>query len=355
MNALLIGNFLSATKGTRGVCEDLAVQLNAAGWTVLTASAEPGRLRRLWEMVSTVWRRRHDYSVAQVDVYSNLSFVWAEIVCALLKLIGKPYVLTLHGGSLPIFARRWPGRVRHLLHSAEVVTTPSRFLLDQMSPYHSDLLLQPNALDVSAYEFRLRDRPQPRLVWLRAFHRIYNPSLAPRVLALLAPEFPNLRLTMIGPDKDDGSLTAMKQVAAELGIKERILLSGKVPKEKISDWLDTGDIFLNTTNVDNAPVSILEAMACGLCIVSTNSGGIPYLLQDGQDALLVPPNDPQAMAAAVRRCLSDYNLAKRLSRNARRKAEEFDWSILRSRWDRLLTAVSARQSNRKKSQTVSGR
>ncbi|HMV50604.1 MAG TPA: glycosyltransferase family 4 protein, partial [Blastocatellia bacterium] len=88
---------------------------------------------------------------------------------------------------------------------------------------------------------------------------------------------------------------------------------------------------------------VIEAMAGGLCIVSTNAGGLPYLLEDGEDALLVPPNDPGAMAAAVRRLLTEAGLAERLSRNARRKAESFDWSAVLPQWRTLLRRVAWNQ------------
>src|SRR5512138_3370882 len=126
---LVVGNFLSASLGVRGVCEDLAEQLASAGWSVFTTSTKRPRLPRLLDMLQTVWRRRHEYGLAQVDVYSGLAFVWAELVCQALRLVNKPYILTLHGGNLPVFARRWPGRVRRLLTSAAVVTTPSRYLM----------------------------------------------------------------------------------------------------------------------------------------------------------------------------------------------------------------------------------
>jgi glycosyltransferase involved in cell wall biosynthesis len=103
--------------------------------------------------------------------------------------------------------------------------------------------------------------------------------------------------------------------------------------------MSQGDIFLNTTNVDNTPVSVLEALACGLCVVSTDVGGIPYLLEHEEDALLVPPDDAEAMAAAVRRVLTEPGLAERLSRNARKKAEGFDWSVVLPQWERLLLEV----------------
>lgn len=338
---LLVGNFLSATHGVRGVCEELASRLQTDGWPVLTTSARSNRAARLCDMLATVWRERSVYAVAQVDVYSGAAFFWAEAVCRLLGHLGKPYVLTLHGGNLPSFARRHPRRVRRLLEGAAEVTAPSGYLLEQLSPFRAGIRLQPNPLDVSRYEFRARPTPRPRLVWLRAFHRMYNPSLAVEVVARLAPEFPDVSLAMIGPDKGDGSLQQVREKAERLGVSGRVEFVGGVPKREVPTRLNEGDIFLNTTDVDNTPVSVLEAMAAGLCVVSTNVGGLPYLLSDGHDALLVPPRDPAAMAAAVGRSLKEEGLCARLSSNARMKAAGCDWSNVLPRWDELLTRAAS--------------
>jgi glycosyltransferase involved in cell wall biosynthesis len=344
-SVLLVGNFLSATRGTRGVCEDLALGLKAAGWSVITTSSCPGRLARLADFLLTVWRQRKRYQVAQVDVYSGPSFRWAEWVCQALRIIRKPYILTLHGGNLPAFARRHTNRVRHLLQHAGAVTTPSAYLFEKMQFYRKDLVRLPNSLEIGKYPFRHRDRPEPNLMWLRAFHNLYNPSLAVKVVALLAKDVPSVRLMMIGPDKRDGSLRLAKDLAFKLGVLDRITFTGPVPKDTTPQWLNRGDIFLNTTNADNMPVSILEAMACGLCIVSTNVGGIPYLLEDERDALLIPAADEAEMAGAVQRLVTEDSLAERLSRNGRQKVEEFDWSDVCPRWEKLLieTAGEARK------------
>lgn len=334
---LIIGNFLSSSGLNKTVCEDLASQLRGAGWGVLTTSRYPNRFRRLADMLWTVWRTRNQYAIAQVDVFSGPAFLWAEAVCWLLKRLRKPYVLTLHGGNLPSFTRRWPGRVRQLLTSASAVTTPSRYLQEQMADYRSDLILLPNPIDISAYSFCPRINPKPSVVWLRAFHAIYNPSLAAKTIARLRDDFPEIHLTMVGPDKGDGSFAAFEATVRELGLEENVHCPGRVSKGDVPDWLNRGDIFLNTTNVDNTPVSVIEAMACGLCIVSTNAGGVPYLLENECDALLVPSNDPQAMADAIRRILTEPGLAERLSRNARAKAEQFDWSVVLPQWEAILT------------------
>jgi glycosyltransferase involved in cell wall biosynthesis len=213
-----------------------------------------------------------------------------------------------------------------------------------MERYRPDLFLLPNALSIGAYPFRKRDRARSRLVWLRAFHETYNPSLAPRVLALLARNHPDIELTMIGPDRGDGSLARTREKAAELGVSNRLRIVEGIPKSEVGQHLGETDIFLNTTNVDNAPVSVLEAMACGLCVVSTNVGGMPDYLRDEAEGLLVPPGDPEAMASAVRRILADSELAARLSRGGRARAEAMDWSIVLPRWESLFRDCRSRAS-----------
>lgn len=337
---MMVGTFLSSTRHYRSVCEEIALHLSSAGWFVMTTSDKPGRLRRLVDMVQTVWRQRDGYSVAQVDVYSGMSFIWAEAVCWTLQRTRRPYVLTLHGGNLPRFARRWPRRVRRLLRSAKAVTTPSRYLYEQMQAYRKDLLLIPNALDMRAYPFRLRRKAKPALVWLRAFEETYNPSMGPKIVALLAPDFPEIRLTMIGPDKGDGALQRTREKATELGVMDRLSLPGAVSKSEVPEHLELGDIFLNTTNVDNTPVSVVEAMACGLCVASTNVGGLPYLLEEGKTALLAPPGNAEALADCVRRILTEDGLAERLSRNSRVQVEHFDWSVILPQWESLLCSAA---------------
>src|SRR3954467_14947716 len=107
---LLVGNFLSGSSGNRGVCEDLAVRLASSGWSVMTTSGRRARLAPLSDMVRTARRRRREYAVSQVDVYSGPAFSWAEAACWTLRRARKPYALTLHGGNLPAFAPRRPGR-----------------------------------------------------------------------------------------------------------------------------------------------------------------------------------------------------------------------------------------------------
>lgn len=335
-SVLFVGNYLTSVTGASMPSNELAMALRARGWKIFTTSGQLRRLPRLWDMMTTAWRLRHQYRFGHVDVFSGDAFFWAETVCWVFRRAGRPYALTLHGGNLPVFAKRWPGRVRWLLQSASFVTTPSRYLQERMEPYLAGCILLPNSLDLSQYTYRERNRVLPRIIWLRAFHEIYNPTLAPRVVAELVREFPDIRLTMAGRDKGDGAYQDTLALARKLGVAGRIYFPGGVPKGDVPRLLEQSDIFLNTTNVDNTPVSVLEAMACGLCVVSTNVGGIPYMLDDGEDALLTPPDDAVSLALAIRRLLTHDDLAGRLSRNGRKKAQQFDWSAALPQWETLI-------------------
>lgn len=336
---LLVSNLFSVGDSYGGVCKELAANLTKNEWQVTTASAVSNRLLRPLDMLSTIWNQRERYSVAQIDGFSGSAFRWAETSAWALERLKKPFVLTLHGGNLPSFAAQHPHRISRLINAGAIVTTPSRYLLEEMSTYRSDIRLIPNPIDIEPYPFRLRSSPTPRLLFLRALHRMYNPSLAVQTLQELSQTHPDAALTMVGPDKGDGAKADLLENISLMGLQDSVTISGAVTKADVPNIMSQADIFINTTNVDNTPISVIEAMACGLCIVSTNVGGIPYLLEHEHDALLVPPNDPQAMADAVRRILTEPGLAERLSRNARSKAEQFDWSVILPQWEALLLDV----------------
>lgn len=337
---LIAGAFLSESTGIRFVCEDLAAGLGARGWSVTTTSGIKARSLRLADMLATVWFRRHRYAVAQIDVYSGAAFMWAEAVGASLTALRCPYVVTVHDGALPEFAGRWPGRVGRLLRSAAVVTSPSPFLQNRLRQYRPDIRIIPNGLHLDRYPARRIARARPKLVWVRAFEQCYNPVLALQVLVRLTQQFPEVELLMVGPNRGGVSAQQVLDEARRLGLEHRVTIEGAVPKDRVPHTLQKGDIFLNTTNVDNAPVVVVEAMACGLCIVSTDAGGVPDLVEDGREALLVPRADPDAMAAAVTRILLDSDLAGRLSANARQKAAAYAWERVLTQWENLLIEVA---------------
>jgi len=322
------------------VSETLHPMLSAKGWRIYTASGKLNRLLRMFDMLATTWKNRKDYDCAFVEVYSGKAFIWAELICFLLIILHKPFILGLFGGNLPGFSKRNPRRVDRLLRSASIVIAPSQYLSRQLRPFTSaNIIVFPYGVSMDRFQYRLRTKLEPKLITMRGFHSIYCPWVAVETVAILGKDYPDISLIMSGGNKKDGSLERTKKIIQENDIEKKVTITGHIGSPYLETFLMSSDILLNMPIIDNTPVSVIQAMACGLCIVSSNVGGLPDLIQDGIDGLLVPPNDPQALAAAVRRLLTEPGLAPRISENARKKAEQYNWSVILPQWEVLFQNV----------------
>lgn len=179
----------------------------------------------------------------------------------------------------------------------------------------------------------------PRLLWVRAFHAVYNPVLAIDVLVGLLKDYPDAALCMVGADKD-GSLQQVQQYVMEKDVLPHVQFTGYLTKKEWIVLSAMHDIFINTTDFDNMPVSVLEAMALGLPIVTTNVGGIPYLIKDGENGLLVGRGDAQGFIDAIRNLTRNHTLAEQLTMKARKDVEKLDWEEIRSQWTSIIKQYS---------------
>ncbi|HMF59692.1 MAG TPA: glycosyltransferase family 4 protein, partial [Vicinamibacterales bacterium] len=125
----------------------------------------------------------------------------------------------------------------------------------------------------------------------------------------------------------------------ELGVGE-VEFCGAVPRNCIGELLDRADVFVNASRIDNMPVSILEAFAAGLPVVSAASGGIPYLVEHERTGLLSAVGDVQALARNVRRVIADPLLARRLAGNAREESSRYEWPAIRAEWLHVYRALA---------------
>src|SRR5262249_46220522 len=121
----------------------------------------------------------------------------------------------------------------------------------------------------------------------------------------------------------------LERLTRDLGLECDVTFAGRVDNDQIAALYRSASIFLNPSRVDNMPISLLEAMASGVPIVSTAVGGIPFLVEDGTTALLVHPGDPSAMAEAALRLLADDALADRLVAAGVAAAQAHTWERVR--------------------------
>jgi len=224
---------------------------------------------------------------------------------------------------------------------ARGIPTPSAYLAKAIEPYGFQARVIPNAIDLQNYPFQLRRQLQPRLLWMRTFHEIYNPQMAVDVLKRLKETYPHATLTMAGQEK--GLLEPTRAYTRELGLEDHVSFTGFLNMGDKQRVFPAHDIYLNTTRVDNMPVSVVEAAAVGTPIVATAVGGVPFLLTDGENAFLVPDEDVSAMTQSICRLLASPELAAHFSRAGRTLAEASDWSQVLHQWEKTFTEVLRRR------------
>ena len=331
-----VGSMLGRNAGYITTQGQISADLFAAedGFEVISVSAQLNRARRLADIILTISRNRKKIDFLILEVYSGLSIVIADVSGWLCRRFGITLIAVLHGGNLPVFAKRYPKWTRRVLKRSNALVAPSPFLAREMGDLGLPIRVIPNVVELEAYSYKLRQKIMPKLIWMRSFHPAYNPQMAVEVLSLVRKKVSEATLVMAGVDK--GLELATKKIAVDVGLKEAIRFPGFLDMKAKMGEFSCADIYLNTNRIDNMPVSIIEALAMGLPVIATAVGGIPDLLKHCESGLLVASEDAEAMAESVVKLLEDAELTERLSRNGRRTAEKSAWQSVLNLWKELF-------------------
>lgn len=331
---LYIGNKLSKKGVTVTSIETLGTFLDKEGFKVYTASPVKNKFFRMLDMLFKTVMYSRKVSVVLIDTYSTQNFYFAVAVARVCRLIGLPYIPILRGGNLPSRLVKSQRLCSSLFNGAKAIVAPSKYLMESFRNFgYTNLTFIPNTIEIEKYPFQVRNEIKPKLLWVRSFAEIYNPMLALEIVKKLIDNDINASLCMVGPEKD-GSLLKCRSEVEKLNLP--VTFTDKLEKR---DWIELSrdyDIFMNTTNFDNTPVSVIEAMALGIPIVSTDVGGMPYLIVNNETGILVPPKNGDVFVEAIVRLLKDPSLVESLSRSARSQAEAFDWQNVKNNWFALL-------------------
>jgi len=189
-----------------------------------------------------------------------------------------------------------------------------------------------NFVDEEAVRRRPRTTLAPVFLSNRNFQGLYNVPCVLRAFAVIQKRIPEARLIVIG----DGPERAHVHHTARALELRNVQFVGAVPPTEMGRWYDQADVYLNASDIDNMPNSIIESFACGLPVVTTRAGGIPYVVQHERNGLLVDLGDHEALAAAALRLLDDPALAQRLIAEGLRDVEQqYTWGAVSDRWAAL--------------------
>jgi len=333
MKWIYIGNQL-ARHGVNPTAADLWPPLwRQQGHQVVVASsyrAWPLRLMHMWVIL---WLERHRAQGVVMDVYSTRNFYYAWTVGLACRWLRIPYICVLHGGQLPRRFVQSPGLCRQLFEHAAAVVAPSSYLQQAFVQAFSMSCFQiPNPLFGADQPLPIHNFDHPRILWVRALDPLYQPDWAIQVMHQLQTQYPKAQLTMVGPDRC-GLQPTLAALAQQLGVN--VTFTGALPQEAWHSLASSHNVFLNTSSADNQPLSVLEAMALGLPVVTTAVGGIPNWLTHAEQAMVVPP-DPPSLAAAIVALFEDEALRKRLLLAAGLCVQKHRVQVLMPQWLQLF-------------------
>ena len=343
MKVVIVGNFSLLLDRVEPQVETIARCLEGEGVTVVRTSWKRSKVLKGLDIIRTSLResrgpQRADAIVAQVFNNWNMVGGLLSVLCG--RAVAIPVIVLYHGGNAERFLSRWGRVVAPVFRQAFSVQVASEYIGGILRRWAVPYEVVPHVLDASWVRQRVRERAAPRILWVRAFHEVYDPFMALDVLRHVLARRPDASLTMVGR----GELReAVERVVRQEGLPVRFL--DVMPRPKLAEQLDTHDIFLHTNRVDNQPLSVLEAMAAGMIPVTTRVGGLPYVFEDGQAGFQVPWGDARAAADRILTILEDSALARRMSKAAPLVAARHEWPALRERWMDLLERAAGRSRN----------
>jgi len=294
-------------------------------------------LFRLLPYIWQVWRLAGRVDVIHLMANSGWSWqLFSAPVIWLGWMRNTPVIVNYRGGEAREYLQQSSARIKPTLAKAAGVVVPSGFLSKVFGDFGIPTRIIPNIIDLDTFA-PVAAGPAGSsvgatgyvVVITRNLEPIYGLDTAIHCIAQARAAIPGitLRIAGSGPQRDE-----LQKLVVKLGLENSVEFLGRLDRADIVELYQQADVMVNPSLVDNMPNSVLEALACGVPVISTNVGGVPYLVEDGKTALLVGPRDATGMAEALVRLHGDAALQHSLSARGLELVRQFAWPEVKAQW-----------------------
>lgn len=343
----ILGLFLSEKNKhliMRTAADQLAELLKKNNYSVITTSVYLNKFIRYIDTIYKIIVHRKKYQTAVIPLYGSFgSFIWENTASILLHLLHKNVILIVHGGSIPGKMDKRPGKFIRTLNRADIVVCPSNYILTSLQKHGVKSRLIENVINLNDYHFHAKKEFRPRILWMRTLENIYNPEMAIRVFKILVDRFPEAKLVMAGYDR--GSKNMVIELAKKLNVFSRIDFPGYVSNMQKNKLAEDLDFYICTNRIDNAPVSLIEMMALGLPVITVDSGGIPYLINNNENGILVKLDDDMGMANAIEKIIQNPEIGIELTKKGLTYAKSFGEESVIVKWEKTFEELNHLNNN----------
>ena len=286
--------------------------------------------------ISRLWAKLKSVDVAHIFSASYTSFMLAPLPAWFVaKTRGRKTLINYRSGEGRDHLQH-SATARYVLRHTDRLVVPSGYLVDVFHEFGLHAEVIPNIVDLSQFQYRVRRPLRPHLVCTRGFHPYYGIDVLVLAFAEVQKLYPDARLDLIG----GGPLeTGIRELVKNLRI-HNVHFLGIASRNKIGTFYDAADIFVNASNLDNMPVSVLEAFAAGTPVVTTEPEGMKYIVSDQRTGLLSKPGDAAALATNIVRLLREPDLASYLAENAFEESKRYRWDAVREQWLRTYAELA---------------
>jgi glycosyltransferase involved in cell wall biosynthesis len=281
--------------------------------------------------------------LATADVVHVFSASYASFLLAPLPamLVGRGFdkrvILHYHSGEAEDHLANWGTLVHPWLRLADEIVVPSAYLRDVFARHGYDARIIPNVVDLTRFAFRARRPLEPRFLSTRNLERYYRVDVIIEAFARFQAQHPGASLTIAGYGSEESRLRAQAARTTTGGVR----FIGRVSPDFMPQLYADSDIFLNASEVDNQPVSILEAFASGLPVISTPTGDIPSMVRHDETGLLVPPEAPISMSQAMVQTVLRPERALQMAEQAHAELSRYTWPAVRDAWSAVYASRPA--------------
>lgn len=336
---LVVGLFLSdknKNKIYRSAADQLAELLEKNNYPVIKVSKHVGKIFRFVDTIFTIVKSSSQYSIAIVPLYGGpASLFWAEAATTVLKLLKKKVVIVVHGGSIPLRLKTKEARgYLRVVKKADVIACPSNYIIEALKEHQVKSILIENVLNLDDYSFHSKEKFNPKILWMRTFEDVYNPLMAVKVFVQLKLIFSDAKMVMAGHDR--GMFQQTIDLAKQLEVFDSIEFPGYISNQQKNNFAEDFDFYICTNQIDNAPVTIIEMMALGLPIITVDSGGIPFIVENNVTGKVMKYDDVDAMVDAIKFIIENPEEGKRIIANAKEYAKQYGEASVIKKWKNVF-------------------
>lgn len=299
-----------------------------------------------WGLLLVHIRRCDVLHAFSASYYSYMLSVMPALLIA--RLYGKKSVLNYRSGEAEDHLANWPITARPTMKWANAIAVQSGYLKEVFARFDLKALIIPSSVNLVRFHFRERTPLRPVFLSNRLLEPLYNVGCILRAFGLIQRRFPEARLIVAGEGTERANLESLAKALELTGVE----FVGGIEYEDMPALYDSADIYLNSPSLDNLPSSILEAYAAGLPVVTTDAGGIPYILWHEETGLLVGLNDYAGMALNAIRLLEDQQFARRLIHRASQECVKYSAEIELNSWIELYKKLVHEQALSENAQTA---